>query len=139
MRALILLTTASLSFGEVFCIQDVENNTNEPYLSYAVLKFVEKALLEAGNTISCEGEHEKVHVRIRDFRDTPIAYTSRQRVSSYNLHLSLEIRVGEKKITLGGAVPYTLPGGGYGDIPRRKAIDDLLDKIYWNALQNFRR
>jgi hypothetical protein len=132
------LLLISLAYAETFCIE-VENETNEPYLSYAVMKFVEKAVLESGATLSCKEDHKNLRVRIVRFKETPIAYTPEQRVSSYNLSLSLKLELEGREFTLSGSVPYTLPTGGLGDIPRRKAIDDLLDKIYWNLLQNLRR
>jgi len=133
-----LITTLPL-FSKELCIKEVENDTNEPYLSYALLKTLEKAILESGGSLGCSEDSTGVYVRITNFKETPIAYTPAQRVSSYNLSVSFSVRVGEHSFSLGGTVPYSLPSGGFGDIPRRKAIDDLLDKIYWNLLQNFRR
>ncbi len=136
---LLLLTLNSLVLSGDFCIRGVENDTNEPYLSYALLRTVEKAILESGGRLNCRGKAEEVSVRVVRFEEKPISYTPRQRVNSYNLYLTFEVRVGERKFSLSGVVPYSLPSGGLGDIPRRKAIDDLLDKIYWNILQNLRR
>ncbi len=136
---LILLFSASLLWAEVFCVEDVENNTNEPYLSYSLLKVVEEAILENGHQISCDRKSKKVKVRIKRFQEVPIAYTPEQRVSSYNLFLSVELEVNGQKHSFSSSVPYTLPYGGLGDIPRRKAIDDLLDKIYLEILKTLRR
>ncbi len=135
---LILLMTAPLR-AERFCIERVENPTNDPYIGYGVQRIVEKAFIGNGFTLSCEGDHRKVIVRVIRFEEIPIAYTSRQRVSSYNLLLTAEVRVNGESFSFGGTVPYTLPSGGYGDIPRRKAVDDLLDKIYLDLLRKVRR
>jgi len=48
------------------------------------------------------------------------------------------VKVNGKSIRIGGAVPYSLPAGGYGDVPRRKAVDDLFDKIYLDLLRKIR-
>ncbi|RLJ71160.1 hypothetical protein BCF55_1458 [Hydrogenivirga caldilitoris] len=129
----------SLVFSEPFCIKGVENDTREPYLNYALLKTVEKAVLEIGGELRCEGDAKGILIRIKNFKETPIAYTPQQRVSSYNLNLSFEVVVGDRSFSLSGVVPYSLVSGGLGDIPRRRAIDDLLDKIYLDLLQNLRR
>lgn len=128
----------NFSFSQTLCIRDVENETNEPYLSYALLKTMEKAILESGYSLKCP-EGEVVKVRVVEFRENPIAYTPSQRVSSYNLTLRIDVEIGKKRFSVGGTVPYSLPSGSLGDIPRRKAIDDLLDKIYLEILENVRR
>ncbi len=136
--ALILLLL-SLAYAGSFCIKEVENETNEPYLSYALLRTLEKAVLEVGGDISCSGDFREIRVKVRSFRELPIAYTPQHRVSSYNLSLSVEIQVEGSSFVLSGTVPYTLPSGGLGDIPRRSAVDDLVDKIYLDLIKNLRR
>jgi len=130
----ILAFLAAVAFSRSFCIEEVENSTADPYITYSLQRTVEKAFLENGYELSCEGNPHKVRIRISSFEETPIAYTPAQRVSSYNLILRAEVRINGKSISIGGAVPYTLPSGGYGDLPRRKAVDDLLDKIYLDLL-----
>ncbi|MDQ7082791.1 MAG: hypothetical protein Q9N34_07455 [Aquificota bacterium] len=132
-----LIVTPALA--GVFCIEEVENETNEPYLSYALLKMVERAILESGGKLSCKNGSDRVRISIRDFRETPLAYSPSQRVSSYILSLYFEVSVKENSFSVSGSVPYSLPTGGLGDLPRRKAIDDLVDKIYFEVLKNFRR
>ena len=136
---LILLLSTGVLWAGVFCIEEVENDTKEPYLSYSLLKVVEEAILENGHRISCDRMSKKVKVRVKKFEEIPIAYTPEQRVSSYNLFLSVELEVNGQKHSFSSSVPYTLPYGGLGDIPRRKAIDDLLDKIYLEILKTLRR
>jgi len=131
--ALILLV--GISFGKEFCIEEVDNDFNEPYLSYALLRIMERAVLETGGNIACSQNSIRVRLTVKDFREIPIAYTPSQRVRSYNLSISFEVDIDGKRHLFRGTVPYSLPFGGYGDIPRRKAIDDLLDKIYLNILK----
>ena len=139
MQILILFLLAGTVFAQTFCIKDVRNETNEPYLSYSLLRIVERALLENGYEVDCDGSFSKIELRVKEFKEIPIAYTPEQRVSSYNLILSVELKVNGKDHTLRSFVPYDLPYGGLGDLPRRKAIDDLLDKIYIDILEILRR
>jgi len=136
---LIALLFTSPLLASTFCIKGVENNTNEPYLSYSLLRVVERAILENGHEISCEDTAKEVRVKVKRFEEVPIAYTPEQRVSAYNLMLSVEISINGDMHSFSSFVPYTLPYGGLGDIPRRKAIDDLLDKIYIEVLKTLRR
>jgi hypothetical protein len=138
MRLSLLLLTFSLAFGDVFCIRLERDPYRDPYLSFAVLRTVERAVIESGHSINCEGGHRDLRVKVVSFREVPIAYTPEQRVSAYNLLLTISLRVWGKEFRLGGAVPYSLPTGGLGDVPRRKAIDDLLDKLYLNILERLR-
>lgn len=130
-----LITSA---FAEVYCIKEINNNTNEPYLSYAILRAVEQAILQSGGSIECVQDSKSLVVSVVSFRNIPIAYTPSQRVSAYNLSVRLHVRVNGRDFTLSGTVPYSVPSGT-GDIPRRRAIDDLLDTIYWSLLENLRR
>ncbi len=133
-----LLLWTAVVLGEVFCVEDVENPTNDPYIGYSLQRVTEKALLEGGFVLSCEEGARRVRIRVISLEEIPIAYTPRQRVSSYNLILWAEVRLNGRSIKVGGAVPYTLPSGGYGDVPRRKAVDDLLDKVYLDLLRRVR-
>ena len=139
MKLLSLLVIPSLLFGGGFCVSSVENPSDDPYLEYALMKAVERAIMESGYRLDCSGGYEEVRVRVVEFKEVPIAYTPRQRVSLYNLIMSVKVSVGGREFTLSSSVPYSLPSGSYGDIPRRKAIDDLTDKIYSYILQNLRR
>ncbi len=135
-----LLTLICLSYanGKEFCIKDVRNEFNEPYLSYALIRTVERAVIEMGGVLDCDESSVPVLIKVESFRETPIAYTPDQRVSSYILSLGIRIRVDKRDFSLRGTVPYSLPSGAFGDIPRRKAIDDLLDKIYLKLLENLK-
>jgi hypothetical protein len=139
LRILILLLTPLAIFGKSYCITEIKNPSDDPYLEYALLRAVEKAIIESGYSLSCEGEYEKVLLKVTEFNQIPIAYTPEQRINLYNLSLRLKVAFGEREFTVSSTVPYSLPSGSTGDIPRRKAIDDLTDKIYSYILQNIRR
>ncbi len=139
MRFLIILLLSGSLFAQTFCVREVLNSTDEPYLSYSLLRIVERALLENGYELGCEGSFNEIGLKVKEFKEIPIAYTPEQRVSSYNLILSVELKVNGEDHTLRSFVPYDLPYGGLGDVPRRRAIDDLLDKIYIEILEILRR
>lgn len=125
--------------AEPVCIEGISNPSDDPYLEYAVLRAVERALIESGYEVSCGEGSSSSSLTIVSFQEVPIAYTPEQRINLYNLTLRLKVLIGEKVFTVGATVPYSLPSGSSGDIPRRRAIDDLTDKIYSYILQNLRR
>ena len=139
MKLLTAVFIPALLFGGSFCVSSIENPSDDPYLEYALMKAVERAIIESGYRLDCSGSHEEVKVKVVEFKEIPIAYTPRQRVSLYNLVMNLKVRIGGREFVLSSSVPYSLPSGSSGDIPRRKAIDDLTDKIYSYILQNLRR
>jgi len=104
----ILAFLAAVAFSRSFCIEEVENSTADPYITYSLQRTVEKAFLENGYELSCEGNPHKVRIRISSFEETPIAYTPAQRVSSYNLILRAEVRINGKSISIGGAVRFRM-------------------------------
>ncbi len=139
MRTFLIGLFASLSFGGPLCVELVRDPYRDPYLSFAVLRTVERAVLESGRGLSCGDGSEALKVEIVRFEERPIAYTPEQRVSAYTLRITLKFTMRDRSFSVTSVVPYSLPTGGLGDIPRRRAIDDALDKIYLNILKNLRR
>ena len=139
MKALVLSLLPVFVFANTYCIKDIENPSDDPYLEYALLKAVERAIIETGNRLSCGEEYDPVRLIVTKFEQVPIAYTAEQRINLYNLSISLRVVLGERSFTVRSTVPYSLPSGSSGDLPRRRAIDDLTDKIYSYILQNLRR
>lgn len=133
------LSSIGLTFSAVFCVKPVENPYKDPYINYALRKKLEHALLESGHKVSCEENAFSVIPVIKELRETPIAYTPYQRVSAYNLTLSIALKDGKEEKDFSFTVPYNLPTGGLGDLPRRRAIDDILDIIYIEFVQYFKR
>ncbi len=134
-----LLLIVGLGFSNPLCIKLLEDRYRDPYLGFAILRTVEKAALESGRGVSCGENSEDLKVEVLNFSERPIAYTPDQRVSAYNLYITLRFTLSGRAFTLSSVVPYSLPTGGLGDIPRRRAIDDALDKLYLNILKNLRR
>ncbi len=120
------------------CISVSDFDPTDPYLKKSLLQILEKAVITLGMKPSCEREAKEVSVKVKELRDVPISISPLQRVTSYNLILSVELSFGDNKETITSSVPYSLPYGGVGDLPRRQALEDLLDKIY-PQIQNFIR
>ncbi len=136
---ILLLLWVSLVFSLEFCIKPVENPYKEPYLSYALRRNIENAILESGHKVGCGKDAIAIVPMVKDLKEIPIAYTPYQRVSAYNITLTVALKdiKGEKDFSF--TVPYSLPTGGLGDLPRRQAIDNLLGIIYIELIQYFRR
>ncbi|MCS7284475.1 MAG: hypothetical protein NZ527_02045 [Hydrogenobacter thermophilus] len=136
---ILLLLWVSLAFAAEFCIKPVENPYNEPYLNYALQKKVESAVLESGHSLKCGKDSIDILPLVKELREVPIAYTPYQRVSAYNLTLTVAIKDNKEERDFSFTVPYSLPTGGLGDLPRRQAIDDALGIIYIEFVQYFKR
>ncbi|MDQ7038547.1 MAG: hypothetical protein Q9N26_05050 [Aquificota bacterium] len=135
---LIVLALPAVLFGKTYCVEVERDPYRDPYLGFAVLRTVERAVVESGNSLGCGKGSRMLRVRVVSFREVPIAFTPDQRVSAYSLYLTLRVEAGKETFTLKGTVPYSQPTGGLGDIPRRRAIDDILDKLYLNLLEKLR-
>ncbi|MGB9873716.1 MAG: hypothetical protein ACPLRS_01960 [Hydrogenobacter sp.] len=134
-----LILSVSLTFSSVFCIKSVENPYKDPYVNYALRKKLEDAILESGHTLSCKEDAIIIVPVIKEFRETPTAYSPYQRVNAYNLTLTVAIKDGKEERDFSFTVPYNLPTGGLGDLPKRKAIDDIFSIIYIELVQYFKR
>ncbi len=135
MAVFLIFLLLSVSFARDYCLQAVENPYGEPYIDYAFRRAVERAVLEAGGRLSCKEGSKRVRLKVESLKETPIAFTPQQRVSSYNLELKLSLQVEEEKKGFSVALPYSQPTGGLGDLPRRKAVDDAFGIIYLQILE----
>jgi hypothetical protein len=136
---IIYLSFVSLTFSAVFCIKPVENPYRDPYINYRLQKNLEDAVLESGHKVSCKEHTFTIVPIIKELKETPVGYTSYQRVSAYNLTLSVALKDGKEEKDFSFTVTYSLPTGSLGDLPRRKAIDNILDIIYIEFVQYFKR
>ncbi len=117
------------------CISVKGDFPKEKYIRIIVRKRVERALLESGYKPSCEKPFVPLNVVIKRVRERPIAYTSKGRISSYSLSIELEMVFGDKKGIFKGFAPYRQPTGAVGDLYRKKAVNEIIDKIYLNILK----
>ena len=127
MRFLSFLIFISFTFGGEVCLK-FNNLGVDPYIAHRMYHHIKNLFLEAGFRLSCSGNTERMSVEI-SYSETPISVSSRQRVSSYIL--SLRVRLNEK--TFSSSVPYSV-NASYGEIPRRRAIEEAFGRIKLNIL-----
>lgn len=124
--------------GEV-CLNELKNPYPDDYLDYALRRTVERAFLQAGGKLRCGEGSERVTVEVLEYKDVPTGLSPFQRVNSYNLFLSFELKTQSKSYKYSVAVPYFLPSGGQGDIPKRSALEDALGIIYPRLIEDLIR
>jgi hypothetical protein len=131
-----LLQTA---FGREVCLSELKNPYPDDYLDYALRRTVERAFLQAGERLRCGEGSEKVTVEVLEYKEIPTGLSPFQRVNSYNLLLSFEIKTQSKSYKYSITVPYFLPSGGQGDVPKRSALEDTLGIIYPRLIEDLIR
>jgi hypothetical protein len=124
--------------GEV-CLSELKNSYPDDYLDYALRRTVERAFLQAGERLRCGEGSEKVSVEVLEYKDIPTGLSPFQRVNSYNLFLSFELKTQGKSYKYSITVPYFLPSGGQGDLPKRSALEDALGIIYPRLIEDLIR
>ena len=129
----------SVAFSLEFCVKPVENPYDEPYLNYAFRKNLESAILESGGRVACTNKAININPIVKEFKETPISYSPFQRVNAYSLALVLGIKDPRREKEFSVSVPYSLPTGSLGDLPRRQAIDDAFGIIYIQLVEHFKR
>jgi hypothetical protein len=133
---LVLFQTA---IGGEVCLSELKNPYPDDYLDYALRRTVERAFLQAGEKLRCEEGSEKVSVEVLEYKDIPTGLSPYQRVNSYNLLLSFEIKTQSKSYKYSVVVSYFLPSGGQGDLPKRSALEDALGIIYPRLIEDLSR
>jgi hypothetical protein len=133
---LVLFQTA---IGREVCLNELKNPYPDDYLDYALKRTVERAFLQAGERLRCGEGSEKVTVEVLEYKDVPTGLSPFQRVNSYNLFLSFELKTQSKSYKYSVAVPYFLSSGGQGDLPKRSALEDALGIIYPRLIEDLSR
>jgi hypothetical protein len=140
LKGLILgLTVFQTAFGREVCLSELKNPYPDDYLDYALRRTVERAFLQAGERLRCGEGSEKVSVEVLEYKEVPTGLSPFQRVNSYNLLLSFELKTQIKSYKYSITVPYFLPFGGEGDLPRRSALEDALGIIYPRLVEDLIR
>ncbi len=126
-----LLCFGLLAYANSFCIREEEGTfIDDPYIDEYAIKSVEKAFLEAHKNLDCDSKSSKtVYMKITNFGASPIGYSIYQRANNYMLTVSLELDIGKKHFNYTQVSYYSLPTGGEGDIPKRQAFEDAMDRI----------
>jgi hypothetical protein len=133
---LVLFQTA---MGREVCLNELKNPYPDDYLDYALRRTVERAFLQVGERLRCGEGSEKVSVKVLEYKDIPTGLSPYQRVNSYNLLLSFELKTQSKSYKYSVVVPYFLPSGGQGDVPKRSALEDALGIIYPRLIEDLSR
>lgn len=133
---LVLFQTA---IGKEVCLSELKNSYPDDYLGYALRRTVERAFLQVGEKLRCGEGSEKVTVEVLEYKDIPAGLSPFQRVNSYNLFLSFELKIQSKSYKYNVAVPYFLTSGGQGDLPKRSALEDALGIIYPRLIEDLSR
>ena len=132
----ILFFKSIFAFGkEEICVTVKGDYPQEKYLRIALKRSVEKALIETGYITGCDKDSKKLLIIIKNVNEKPIAYTSKSRIRSFSLTIVMDIIMENKKGRFSSFAPYGQPSGGIGDINRKKAIDEIIDKIYLDILK----
>jgi len=127
------------AIGREVCLSELKNPYPDYYLDYALRRTVERAFLQAGERLRCGEGSEKVIVEVLEYKDISTGLSPFQRVNSYNLLLSFELKTQGKSYKYSVAVPYFLPSGGQGDLPKRSALEDALGIIYPRLIEDLSR
>jgi len=127
------------AIGKEVCLSELKNPYPDDYLDYALRRTVERAFLQVGERLRCGEGSEKVTVEVLEYKDIPTGLSPFQRVNSYNLLLSFELKTQSKSYKYSITVPYFLPSGGQGDIPKRSALEDALGIIYPRLIEDLIR
>jgi hypothetical protein len=139
-KGLILgLALFQTAFGKEVCLSELKNSYPDDYLDYALRRTVERAFFQAGERLRCGEGSEKVSVEVLEYKEVPTGLSPFQRVNSYNLLLSFELKTQGKSYKYSVTVPYFLPFGGEGDIPKRSALEDALGIIYPKLIEDLSR
>ncbi|ADC89999.1 hypothetical protein Thal_1368 [Thermocrinis albus DSM 14484] len=138
MKLLGFLSGISCAFGAAFCIK-TETTYPDPYLYQTVLRTVERAVLESGESLSCGEGSQPMRVSVLEFQDIPVGYSPFQRVNAYTLKLTLLLETKDMKRAFSAVTTYSLPDGSRGDLPRRSALDSLMTIIYPDILNSLIR
>jgi len=133
---LVLFQTA---IGGEVCLSELKNPYPDDYLDYALRRTVERAFLQAGEKLRCGEGSEKVSLEVLKYKDVPTGLSPYQRINSYNLLLSFELKTQNKSYKYSVVVPYFLPSGGQGDVPKRSALEDALGIIYPRLIEDLSR
>ncbi len=129
MWVLILLLLISDAFGKEICLNLTKSTAEDPYVTHRVYNQLKNLFLETGFKLSCTENAEKVNVTV-SYSEIPISISSRQRVSSYMFYL--KIHLNDKVFS--SSVPYSV-NASYGEIPRKKAVEESFGRIKLNLLE----
>ncbi|RUM29436.1 MAG: hypothetical protein DSY42_06560 [Aquifex sp.] len=133
MRLLIVIFfLLSFSFSKEICLDFSEVDLEDPYVKKAVIQKLEQYAMESGFTLTCTESSKRIKVFV-NYSEKAISISARQRVSTYIF--SLNIRIGSESFS--SSVPYSLPSGALAELPRRKALEEIMKRLKLPIIKYF--
>lgn len=123
-----LLLFISLTFGKEICL-DLRDRGEDPYVAERLYYHLRNLFLEAGLTLSCSDKSQKMYAEV-SYSETPISISPKQRVSNYIFYL--KVRLNDREFI--SSAPYSV-NSSYGEIPRRKAVDEAFGRMKLSVLE----
>lgn len=131
MWAIIFFLFISITFGKDVCLKLSNDSGEDSYITQRIYYLLKTTLLEAGYRLSCSEKAQNIYVSI-SYTERPISLSQKQRVSTYILNLSL--RVNDREFY--SSIPYSV-NPSLGELPRRRAAEELFGRIKLNILEYF--
>ncbi len=119
-----------LAVGGELCLSVDGTNLKDPFVKQYVLGRINQYVLESGWEVGCSEKARRLVLKVR-YTERPLVISAGQRVKSYLLSLRVEIN-GK---SFGASVPYSLPYGGLGELPRRKALEEALGRMKLSIIE----
>ncbi len=127
----LVILLLSFLFAKELCLE-FNINTDDPYLNKRVEQYVEELALESGFKLGCSEKSLNLPVSA-SFSENGIAISPKQRVSTYLF--SLSVNIGNESFST--SVPYSLPSGAFGELPRRKALEEAIKRLRLPIIKYF--
>ncbi|GAB6066339.1 hypothetical protein JCM9492_14320 [Aquifex pyrophilus] len=128
---LLVFFLLSFLFAKELCL-DFNIDTEDSYVNKRIAQYVERFALESGFELSCSEKSLNLSVSA-SFSERSVAISPKQRVSTYLF--SLSIRIGSESFST--SVPYSLPSGALGELPRRKALEEAIQRLKLPIIKYF--
>ncbi|HID66521.1 MAG TPA: hypothetical protein EYP32_07000 [Aquificaceae bacterium] len=122
----------SLAFSKEMCLDFSEIDLEDPYVKKAVIQKLEQYAIESGFILKCSESSKRIKVFV-SYSEKAISISARQRVSTYIF--SLNIQIGDESFS--SSVPYSLPSGALAELPRRKALEEMMGRLKLPIIKYF--
>jgi len=127
---IILMMLSLIANGREICLSVEGRNLKDPFVKQYVLDKINQYILESGWSVGCSEKALRLYLRV-DYNERPLVISAGQRVKSYLF--SLKIRINGRRFS--ASVPYSLPYGGLGELPRRKAVEEAMGRMKLSIIE----
>ena len=114
------------------CLDFSEIDLEDPYVKKVVIQKLEQYAIESGFTLTCSEGSKRIKVFV-SYSEKSISISARHRVSTYIF--SLNIRIDNESFS--SSVPYSLPSGALAELPRRKALEEIMRRLKLPIIKYF--